>query len=191
MSKSGQGLNSAMAESCFKRMPSGWLFTAPLVCSRRTYVVTDEQKAGLIEALRRMWRAQILIGLVAAFGLLIFLQDRPPLTQAVAVGSAVIVIVLLSAAYAALRIRPLLVGLPTTNERIPFFEKFKARAVALPKALLIAGTFFSVVLFAGGLVVGLLGKWDLPEILDTVFFGALTLLYVTYFFVRHAANRRM
>src|SRR5665213_86125 len=98
--KSGQGLGSGMVESFFKRRPADWLFAAPLMWPRRTYLVTDEQKARLIEALRCMWWTQILTGIVAAIGLLIFLQDRPALTQAIVLGSVVVGIFILWSVYA-------------------------------------------------------------------------------------------
>lgn len=139
MSKFGQGLSSGMVESFFKPGPEGWLFAVPLVWPRRTYLVTDEQKASLFGPLRRIWWTQTLTSIVAAIGLLTFLEDQPALTQVIVIGSAMVVIFILSSVYAALMIRPLLVGIPATNERISFSDQFKARAVALPKVFLIGG----------------------------------------------------
>jgi hypothetical protein len=191
MSKFGQGLSSGMVESFFKRRPEGWLFAMPLVWPRRTYLVTDKQKASLVGPLRRMWWTQISTGIVAVIGLLTFLEDQPALTQVIVVGSAMVVVFILQSVYAALMIRPLLVGIPTTNERISFSDQFKARAVALPKVFLIGGAVISLLFFVVGLALALGAETDLATILSTVFFGVLTLLYIGFYFARQRANRQM
>lgn len=191
MRKFGQGLSSGMVESFFKRRPEGWLFAMPLVWPRRTYLVTDEQKASLVGPLRRMWWTQILTGIVAVIGLLTFLEDQPALTQVIVVGSAMVVFFILQSGYAALMIRPLLVGIPATDERISFSDQFKARAVALPKVFLIGGAVISLLFFVVGLALALGGETDLATILSTVFFGVLTLFYIGFYFARQRANRQM
>lgn len=191
MSKFWQVLAGGMVESFFKPGPGGWLFAGPLVWPRRTYLVTDEQKATLFGPLRRIWWTQTLTSIVAAIGLLTFLEDQPALTQVIIIGGAMVVIFILSSVYAALMIRPLLVGIPATNERISFLDQFKARAVALPKAFLIGGAVISLVFFVVGLAFALGGETDLGTILSTVFFGVLTLLYIGFYFARKKANRQM
>ena len=191
MSKFGQAFGDGMVESFFKRKPEGWLFAAPYVWPRRTYLVTDEQKATLVGPLRRIWWVQILTSIVAVIGLMTFLEDRSVLTQSIVVGCAVAVILILWSVYAALMIRPLLVGIPATNERISFSDRFKAQAVALPKALFIGGFIIGLLFFVVGLAFVLGGERDLGTILSMAFFGALTLVYIAFFFVRQRANREV
>ncbi len=190
MSKQGWSFGNRLMESFFKRSPDGWLFATPYVWPRQTYLVTDEQKAKLLEPLRRMWWAQMLVSIVGVIVLLKLLEDRPLLLWT-PLGIEVVAIFILSSVYSVIAVRPLLAGVPATNERITFSDRFNARAMALPKAFFVVGALFSLLMFAVGLFLGLFGTWDLTEILSTVFFGALTLLYVAFFFVRQRAKPQM
>ena len=191
MSKLGWRSWGGGEESSFKQRPDGWLFAAPYIWPRRTYLVTDEQKARLGKALRRMWWGQMLASIIVVIVLLTLLENQPPLRLWLAVGVAMVVLTALSSAYSAFAFRPLLAGLPPANERITRSDVFRTRAETLPTWLVTVLALGSLVLFAGGLLTGSAQKWDLSAILGTLFFGALSLFYIALFFAKQRAKRRM
>lgn len=180
MSKFGWVLGG-VEELSFKRAHDGWLFTSPTVWPRRTYLVTDAQKANLVGALRRMLAVQLVLIFVAVFGATTLAENYEPLTRWLVFGIAAVAATFLSWLYWAFSIRPLVAGLAPTDERITFSDRFKRQATIFPKAVIIVMLLGSLVLFAGGVAVSLHGAWDLMDVAGIVFFGILSVYWIALF----------
>lgn len=177
-------------ELCFKRVPDGWLFAAPSIWPRRTYRVTDEQKAELSKPLRRMMRVQLAAIVVICFVLGTVLEGRDGFIYWLSFGVACVVMMALSWAYTSISMRPLLSGLVPTQEHITFADRFKLQAAAVPTAVIIIMALFSLVLFAGGVFVWLKGKLDAQMIVGMVTFGALSLYWLALFVAKQKLRLR-
>lgn len=188
MGKFGWNVGGSIEATSFKRRPDVWLFEVPRMWPRRTYLVTDEQKAMLVKPLIRMQWALYLIALVGFILCVKILQDQDSLTLLIVlVGGVLVVGLIFSFIYTEVVIRPLLAGLPITSDRIRFSDKFKAQIALLPRALIICAVLFSFIMFAGGFVAGLLDGWDSFEIAMAVVFGSMTLVYIGVFVIRQRA----
>ena len=176
-------------EISFKRVPDGWLFAPPSVWPRRTYLVTDEQKAGLGNALRRMMWVQFVVVLVVCLVLGTLLEGRDRLTYWLAYGAATVAMMALSWAYMTIVLRPLLGGLAPTQEHITFADRFTRQAVAMPKAIIIIMALISLMLFAGGALVWLQAKWNAQMIGGMVLFGILSLYWIALLVAKQRAKR--
>jgi len=174
-------------EISFKRVNDGWLF-APPVWPRRTYLVTDAQKAGLSKPLRRLMWMQLGAIAVVCFVLSAFLAGRDQMTYWVGFGSAALVMMALSWAYSAVVMRPLLIGLVPTQERITFADRFQRQAEAIPNAVIIIMGLLSLMLFVAGALVSLKAKLDLQMICGMVVFGILSLYWIALFAAKRKPN---
>lgn len=168
-------------ELSFKRAHDGWLFTSQTVWPRRTYLVTDAQKANLVGPLRRMLAVQFVLIIVVVFASMNLAENYEPSTRWLVLGIALVAGTFLSWLYWAFAIRPLVAGLVPTDERITFSDRFKRQATIFPKAVIIVMLLGSLVLFAGGVAVSLHGAWDLMDVAGIVFFGILSVYWVALF----------
>lgn len=177
-------------ELSFKRAHDGWLFTSPTMWPRRTYQVTDAQKAELVGPLRRMLAVQFVLIIVIVFVALSLAENYGASTRWLIIGMALVAGALLSWLNWALAIRPLVSGLAPTDERITFSDRFKRQAAIFPKALIVVMLLGSLVLFGGGVAVSLHGARDLMDIAGAAFFGILTVYWIALFVAKQrTANR--
>jgi hypothetical protein len=133
MSKFGRLLDRLYVSS-FKRASNGWLFEPRLFLARRTYLVTDEQKATLLGALRRLSIIQSLAVIVTLFAANTLLANHLHLglDWLLDLGLKMVVLffvlTILSWVYAALIIRPLLSGVTLVDEHITFSDRLRQQA---------------------------------------------------------------
>jgi len=184
MSKLCWIVGDGMEEFSFKRRPEGWLFAAPTPWPRRRYIVTDEQKAQLAKPLRWMRRLQMLVILVAAFFLTGLGENHSSLVEWLALGALMVAMLILSAIYVALAIRPLLAGLTPTTERISRSDRFATEATIYSKGRIITFLVISLVLFAVSLLRGFTSGWDSFAILGVVLFAAMSVYFVALFIAK-------
>lgn len=165
-------------EMAFKRSGDGWLFTAPgFWFWRRTYRMTDEQKAKLVGPLRRMWWFQLVAIMVAVF-IGFQLQDYYlPSANWLGVPIAILALMIAFWVYVAVAIRPLLSDLTPSEERITFSDRFEWQAKTYPVALIIAMFLTCLMFVAAGIAVAILGEWSLTDILAMAFFGILAVYW--------------
>jgi hypothetical protein len=180
MSKFGWVLGG-VEELSFKRAHDGWLFTSPTVWPRRTYLLTDAQKANLVGPLHRMLAVQLVLIFVTVFGAMTLAENYETLNRWLVFGIAPVAVTFLSWLYWALAIRPLVAGLAPTDERITFSDRFKRQATIFPKGFIIIMLLGSLVLFAAGVAVLLHGALDLMEVAGIVFFGMLSVYWIALF----------
>jgi hypothetical protein len=162
-------------ELCFKPVPGGWLFAVPLVWPKRTYLLTDEQKATLSGPLRRMIFVQMVVGIAAAGIVPGLLENRAQLVQWLAIAAICVAIVLASTIYGAIVIRPRLAGLTETTQRITYMDRFRRQAMTYPKPMIVALLLCSLLLFVGDLALGFTERWDLTTVIGSILFGLTTL----------------
>ncbi len=189
MSKFGWVLGG-LEELSFKRAHDGWLFTSPTIWPRRTYLVTDAQKAKLVGPLRWMLALQFVLIIVIVFVAMSLAQNYAPSTRWLIIGLALVVGTFLSWLSWAFAIRPLVSGLVPTDERITFSDRFKRQATIFPKAVIIVMLLGSLVLFAGGVAVSLHGARDLTDIAGAMFFGILTVYWIALFVAKQRTKAR-
>ncbi len=180
MSKFGWVLGG-LEELSFKRAHDGWLFTSRTVWPRRTYLVTDAQKANLVGPLRRMLAVQFVLIIVFVIIATNLAANYEPSTRWLIFGVTMVAATFLSWLYWAFAIRPLVSGLVPTDERITFSDRFKRQATIFPKAVIIVMLLGSLVLFAGGVAVSLHGARDLMDIAGAMFFGILSVYWIALF----------
>lgn len=180
MSKFGWVLGG-MEELSFKRAHDGWLFTSPTMWPRRTYQVTDAQKAALVGPLRRMLAVQFVLIIVIVFAAMSLAENSQPSTRWLIIGAALIAGTLLSWLCWAVAIRPVVSSLVPTDERITFSDRFKRQATIFPKALIVVMLLGSLVLFAGGVAVSLHGARNLTDVAGATFFGILSAYWIALF----------
>ncbi len=183
MSKFGWILGG-LEEISFKRAQDGWVFRSPSIWPRRTYLVTDAQKANLVGPLRRMLAVQFVLIIVIVFVSMNLAENYEPLTRWLIFGIALVAGTFLSWLYWAFAIRPLVSGLVPTDERITFSDRFKRQATIFPKAVIIVMLLGSLVLFSGSVAVSLHGARDLIDITGAAFFGILSVYWIALFVVK-------
>jgi hypothetical protein len=181
-------------EALFKRVGDGWLFSAPNPWTfgrRHSYLVNDAQKAELGMRVRRgrYFRLLAIIPMfclpLAAFLLAPSLLRAPSITTWVLFALFFVVASVAINLCDYLPVRPLLVGLPRTTERIGLVEMHGRQAQAMSvKAL---ATIASIELVACLAVVAqwLMSVRGNPFILVTAaIFGLLGILFLRMLFVK-------
>ena len=154
---------TGVEEALFKRVANGWIFAAPNPWTfgrRRSYLVNDARKTDLAVRVRR-GRYFRLLALIPMFGLPIaaFLLVPSLLSAPSVVTWLMLALFMLVGSVAInscdyLPVRPLLVGLPRTTERIGLIEMHGSQARAMSvKAL---ATLALIELLACAV---LLGEW--------------------------------
>jgi hypothetical protein len=171
-------------ELCFKPTSGGWLLVVPFAWPKRTYLVTDVQKAALSKQLRRLLIVQMVVGIAAACAVPGLLENQTSLIQWMAIAAICSVIILAGMAYTAIAIRPRLAGLSQSEARITYMDRFKRQAAIYPMAMIIALLLCSAVLFAGDLALGITQRWDLTTAIGAVLFGLTTLHAVALLIMR-------
>lgn len=171
----GSGMFVFIDKTYFKPTAEGWLFKEPGIWPRRTYRLTDAQKAGLVKPVR--WMLVVIFTLTVAI-----LQTRdllsdslsfsPWLSLAIAVIAGMIVLWI----YVAVFIRPVLSDLTPTDERITFGDQVRMQAAALPKALIIVWLTLFLVVVILGVGMGFVDGWDLEDV-GVIAFCAIMSLY--------------
>ena len=170
----------------FKRVLTGWVFQAPspwLFGSRRYYLASETQRAEIIAFFDDVsWRriiAALLLATVVCGLMALALWLIPRLWNSILLTMLPISIVAgsLINAYFWWTLRPLLVGVPQTTERITWGERLRALAAVVPTQGLI---FFAILLAS---LFALLaystltsGRWDIDGLIATPLLG-LTLAY--------------
>jgi hypothetical protein len=161
-------------ESAFKQVAGGYVFQPPSLswpfARSRGYLVNEAQKAELTDCLRRQ-RRQIFLLLVAyvliAVGLTVTVglsasAVRIPGAEFIVIVTvtalAVVPIVILPHFYLMRSIRPLLTGLPRTDERITVGDQLRSLAVAISGKLLLLGG-----IGGGTMIIG-----DIVSIVDAI-----------------------
>jgi hypothetical protein len=156
-------------EAAFKPIAGGYVFQPPSlfwpVTRSRGYLVKEGQKAALADCLRRQRRrvffllvvyVLIVLGLVAAVGLSSGRAVRVPSMEFIAIVTAtalaVVPIVIVPHFYLLRTLRPLLVDLPRTDERITLGDQLHSLAAAISGKLLALGGIGGGVMIIGNVV---------------------------------------
>jgi len=181
-------LGDGMEEVAFKRVPEGWLFTAPAVWPRRaTYLVSDAQKEALARRLRWMWRVSFLIIFALTSVLAPLTAEARPTVRWGAVGAMALAVLAFGALYRRVALAPLIENLAPTRARITRRDAFLTQAATYSTGAIVTLGLTGVVLLAASLYHGLAEAWDWTAILGTLLFG----FTAAYFAALLWAKRRM
>ena len=164
----------------FKRVPTGWVFQAPspwLFGRRRHYLVSASERAEFIARFEDIgWRPIVAAAVIVLIAPGLGLWLVPTLWN-----SVLLTILLISMVSGSLingylwwTMRPLLVGVPATTERITWGEQLRAWAAVVPIQEL---TFFAIllaILFALSAYLTLTsGRLDIDSLIGTPLLGLM------------------
>ena len=189
-----------------KRVPAGWVFqmASPWLLGRpRYYLVSDSKRAEFVARYRKlMWRHMAAFMAVAmAVGAPLILGRRQlGFWLAPMLWNSVVLTILLSSIVGAIiagalfngyrwwTLRPLLVDVPRTTERITWAELLRPWAGVVPPIReLIFSAILLAILFALAAYLTLAsGRWDIDELIGTLLIG----LMVAYCLVLLNAKRK-
>ena len=162
----------------FKRVPTGWVFQTSglwLFGRRRYYLVSDSKMAEFIARYEKLYWRHVAMGVAfilagMTFGFFWLVPMRSSVLPAILLVS--IVTVLLMNACIWWTLRPLLVGLPPTTERIAWDEQLRAWAAVVPRQELIICTILLAVLFALAAYSTLASSgWDIDGLIAAPLLG--------------------
>jgi hypothetical protein len=155
-------------ESAFKPVAGGYVFQPPSLlwpfARSRCYLVNEAQKAELADCLRRQRRQNLLLLVVYVLIVLVLMvavelsgsSVRIPSVEFIVIvivtALAVVPIVILPHAYLMRSIRPLLAGLPRTDERITVGDQLRSLAAAISGKLLLLGGISGGTMIIGNIV---------------------------------------
>jgi hypothetical protein len=189
-----------------KRVPAGWVFqmASPWLLGRpRYYLVSDSKRAEFVARYEKlMWRhmaAFMAVGMAVGaplilgrrqlgFWLVPMLWNSAVLTTLLISIVGAIIVGALFNGYLWWTLRPLLVDVPRTTERIRWAELLRPWAgVAPPIRELIFSAILLAILFALAAYLTLAsGRWDIDELIGTLLIG----LMVAYCLVLLNAKRK-
>lgn len=195
-------------EAAFKPVAGGYVFQAPSLAwpfgRASAYLVNEQQKAALTACLRRQ-RWQVLLvtmGIMLAYAALgvTIAMSHQALHLSAAKFAVVIIVVAMTVFGMALlpyfwvlrAMRPLLVGLPPTDQRITAGEQIQRLATAISPKVLWLGGAGGVLMIVGNLmtVVDPLSESPRPPGFPSQVFGMLVGAALTGYFVYLAILRR-
>jgi hypothetical protein len=168
-------LGDGNEEMSFQRVSDGWLFAAPLRWPRASYVVNDAQKAELARRLRWIYRANFLAILLVVVFLLPMdggAKTFLPAFAALLIASLVLLFVAVRAA-----INPIVSGLTPVNRSISQKDAIVTQAATLSYAAIATMFIASLVLFAGGVGMGVTKGWDFMAVMSVTLFGACSVYF--------------
>jgi hypothetical protein len=186
-------------EALFKRVADGWIFSAPNSWTfgrRHSYLVNDAQKAQLAMRVRR-GRYFRLLAIIPMFGLpLATFLLAPSLLRAPSITTWVLFALFVVVASVAMNlcdylpVRPLLVGLPHTTERIGLVEMHGRQAQAMSVKALATIALIELVACLAVVAQWLTSVRGNPFMLVTAaIFGLLGMLFLRMLFVRLRTQR--
>jgi hypothetical protein len=181
-------------EALFKRVGDGWIFSAPNPWTfgrRHSYLVNDAQKAELAMRVRR-GRYFRLLAIIPMFGLpLATFLLAPSLLRAPSITTWVLFALFVAVASVAMNlcdylpVRPLLVGLPRTTERIGLVEMHGRQAQAMSVKALATIALIELVACLAVAAQWLTSVRGNPFMLVTAaIFGLMGILFLRMLFVR-------
>jgi hypothetical protein len=181
-------------EALFKRVGDGWIFSAPNPWTfgrRHSYLVDDAQKAELAMRVRR-GRYFRLLAIIPMFGLpLATFLLAPSLLRAPSITTWVLFALFVAVASVAMNlcdylpVRPLLVGLPRTTERIGLVEMHGRQAQAMSVKALATIALIELVACLAVAAQWLTSVRGNPFMLVTAaIFGLMGILFLRMLFVR-------
>jgi hypothetical protein len=181
-------------EALFKRVGDGWIFSAPNPWTfgrRHSYLVNDAQKAELAMRVRR-GRYFRLLAIIPMFGLpLATFLLAPSLLRAPSITTWVLFALFVVVASVAMNlcdylpVRPLLVGLPRTTERIGLVEMHGRQAQAMSVKALATIALIELVACLAVAAQWLTSVRGNPFMLVTAaIFGLMGMLFLRMLFVR-------
>jgi hypothetical protein len=181
-------------EALFKRVVDGWIFSAPNPWTfgrRHSYLVNDAQKAELAMRVRR-GRYFRLLAIIPMFGLpLATFLLAPSLLRAPSITTWVLFALFVVVASVAMNlcdylpVRPLLVGLPRTKERIGLVEMHGRQTQAMSVKALATITLIELLACLAVAARWLTSVRGNPFMLVTAaIFGLMGMLFLRMLFVR-------
>jgi hypothetical protein len=199
-------------ESAFKPVAGGYVFQPPSLswpfARQRGYLVNEAQKAELADCLRRQRRqiflllvvyVLIVLGLMVAFGMSdarLRISSWAFIAIVTVTALAVIPIVIVPHISLVRSIRPLLAGLPRTDERITVGDQLRSLAAAISGKLLLLGGIGGGTMIIGNIVsivdavAGDRGGFRLYGPIFGLLFGALLTSYFAYLAILKAKLKR-
>jgi len=199
-------------ESAFKPFAGGYVFQPPSLywpfARQRGYLVNEAQKAELADCLRRQRRqiflllvvyVLIVLGLTVAFGMSdAHLQISSWIFIAIVTVTALAVIPIVIGPHISLvrSMRPLLAGLPRTDERITVGDQLASLATAISGRLLLLGGIGGGMMIIGNIVsiVDAIAEdrrgFRLYGPIFGLLFGALLTSYFAYLAILKAKLKR-
>jgi hypothetical protein len=190
---------AGVEEALFKPTPNGWIFSAPnpwTFARRRSYLVDDVQKVELAVRVRHSRYFRVLASIaMSALPLATFLLF-PSMLRAPSVGTWLLLALFTVVCTIAMNlcdylpVRPLLVGLPRTAERIGLVEMLGRQARSMSVKALVTMALIEALASAFTLGSWLLSPRPNPYVLTgTACFGLLTILFLAMLFTKLKAQR--
>ena len=181
-------------EICFKRVPEGWIFRAPnpwILGLHRHYLVSENQKTEIIAFCNQVnWRFVIVVGVFAVFFtavLVLALSLVPSQTKFLVMIVFSFIIGYLINTYFWWTLRPLLVDVPRTTERITWGDRLRAWAAVMPiRQLIFCAIVLAILLALSAYLTLASGRWDIGGLIGTLLIG----LMVAYCLVLLNAKRK-